>query len=128
MPKSLPYNPALKHLARQLRNNMTLGEVLLWNRIKNNKLSGVDFDRQRCIDNYIVDFYAKELMLAIEIDGKSHDGDVAFQKDEVRQQRLESLGVRFVRFTESEIKYDIENVLRTLEHTIAEIVIPNSNF
>ncbi|MDB5138696.1 MAG: hypothetical protein JWR12_612 [Mucilaginibacter sp.] len=72
MAKIIPYNPKLKALARKLRKDMTYGEVLLWNELKEDKLWGFDFDRQRCIDNYIVDFYCKDLMLAIEIDGMSH--------------------------------------------------------
>lgn len=115
MVKILPYNPELKALARQLRKNMTLGETLLWNELKDNKLLGFDFDRQRCIDNYIVDFYCKDLLLAIEIDGSSHDNAQAVENDTIRYQRLESLGVCFVRFSEYEVKYDMFNVIRTLQ-------------
>ena len=93
-----------------VRKDMTFGEVLLWNQLKDDQFWGFDFDRQRCIDNYIVDFYCKQLMLAIEIDGMSHNYEEAFLKDETRQDRLESLGVRFIRFTESEVKYDMVNV------------------
>ena len=57
-------------------------------------------------------------MLAIEIDGMSHNFEEAFLKDEIRQQRLESLGVRFIRFTESEVKYDMVNVMRAPEAKI----------
>ncbi|HTD41820.1 MAG TPA: endonuclease domain-containing protein, partial [Mucilaginibacter sp.] len=122
MPKIIPYNKNLKALARKLRNDMTFGEVLLWNELKDDQFWGFDFDRQRCIDNYIVDFYCKGLMLAIEIDGMSHNYEEAFAKDEIRQQKLESLGVRFLRFTEAETKYDMQNVIRTLEGKIIEIV------
>ncbi len=101
---------------------MTFGEVLLWNELKEDKFWGFDFDRQRCIDNYIVDFYCKELMLAIEIDGISHNNEEAFAKDEIRQKKLESLGVRFVRFSEGEVKTDMLNVLRGLEGVIIEII------
>lgn len=73
MSKLIQYNPALKPLARKLRKEMTFGEILLWNELKGDKLWGLDFDRQRCVDIYIVDFYCKELMLAIEIDGMSHN-------------------------------------------------------
>ena len=59
-------------------------------------------------------------MLAIEIDGMSHDNEEAYLKDQERQSRLESFGVRFIRFTEAEVKYDILNVTRTLE---AEIIL-----
>ena len=122
MAKIIPYNPKLKELARKLRQDMTLGEVLLWNELKADKFWGFDFDRQRCIDEYIVDFYCKDLMLAIEVDGMTHNFEGAFEKDEIRQQRLETLGVRFIRFTESEVKYDMLNVIRSLEWKIGEIV------
>jgi very-short-patch-repair endonuclease len=92
------YERYLKELARKLRQNMTLGEVLLWQHLKRKQMRGYDFDRQKPIDRYIVDFYCKDLKLAIEIDGSSHDGEEAKINDEIRQKRLESLGVRFLRF------------------------------
>jgi very-short-patch-repair endonuclease len=122
MVKIIPYNKDLKRLANKLRKKMTPGEVVLWNELKENKFLGFDFDRQRCIDNYIVDFYCKELQLAIEIDGMSHNSEEAFAKDEIRQKRLEELGVRFIRFSESEVKNDIINVFRALETVIIELV------
>jgi very-short-patch-repair endonuclease len=57
--KIIPYNPKLKKLAKTLRQNMTLSEVLLWNHLKQKKMCGYDFDRQRPIDEYIVDFIVK---------------------------------------------------------------------
>src|SRR3984885_2614585 len=122
MVKLIPYNPNLKRLARKLRKDMTFGEVILWNILKEDKFWGFDFDRQRCIDNYIVDFYCKELMLAIEVDGISHNNEEAFLKDEIRQKKLEDLGVKFIRFSEGEMKYDMQNVIRALEGKIIEIV------
>ena len=109
-------------MARKLRKDMTFGEVLLWNELKDDKFWGFDFDRQRCIDNYIVDFYCKELMLAIEIDGLTHSFEGAFLRDEIRQKNLEDLGVKFIRFSEGEMKYDMQNVIRALEAKIIEIV------
>ena len=79
-----------------------------------------DFDRQRPIDNYIVDFYCKDLMLAIEVDGISHDFEEVRDNDEIRQKRLESLGVNFLRFDDREVKNDMANVLRTIEYWILE--------
>jgi very-short-patch-repair endonuclease len=125
MAKFIPYNPKLKPLATKLRKSMTPGEILLWKQFKLDRFLGFDFDRQKCIDNYIVDFYNKELMLAIEIDGGSHDYEEAFVKDGVRQGRLESFGITFLRFTEAEVKHDIENVLRAIEGKIAEILETN---
>ena len=118
--KILPYNPKLKPLAKALRNNMTFSEVLLWNELKQKQMLGYDFDRQRPIDNYIVDFYCKELMLAIEIDGISHDSNEAIDKENKRQKRLEVLGVCFLRFDDRDVRNDISNVLRTIEGWILE--------
>ncbi len=111
--KILPYNPKLKPLARKLRNNSTKSEVLLWNYLKGKQLKGLDFHRQKPIGNYIVDFFCNELMLAIEIDGESHYGNE--RKDEERQKEIEKLGVKFLRFDESEIYYNLANVIKTIE-------------
>ncbi|HIA12093.1 MAG TPA: thiamine phosphate synthase [Flavobacteriales bacterium] len=114
----IPYDPRLKERARNLRNNSTLSEILLWQNLKGKQMKGFDFDRQRPIDNYIVDFYCKDLMLALEIDGSSHDNK--FLYDARRQQKLESLGVRFLRFTDLEVKKNLRSVLRTIENWIEE--------
>ena len=127
MTKIIPYNPKLKALAKKLRKDMTFGEVLLWNQLKGDQLWGFDFDRQRCIDNYIVDFYCKDLMLAIEVDGISHNNEEAFRKDEVRQARLESFGITFLRFSEAEVKYDMENVIRAVEGKIIDVINAKPN-
>jgi very-short-patch-repair endonuclease len=111
--KIIPYNSELKILAKELRKNMTLSEVLLWNELKQKQMLGFDFDRQRPIDNFIVDFYCKELSLAIEIDGNTHI--YKYDYDEERQRVLEALGVRFIRFEDIEVKKSMNNVLRVIE-------------
>ena len=113
MRKIIPYKKYLIPLAKELRNNMTLSEVLLWNEIKNKKL-GVRFNRQIPIDNYIVDFYSKDLQLAIEIDGDSHYHDDQDQKDDLRQNKLESLGVYFLRFDDRDVKTDLNSVVNEI--------------
>jgi very-short-patch-repair endonuclease len=97
---------------------MTISEVLLWNELKQKKMLGFDFDRQRPIDAYIVDFYCKELQLAIEIDGESHVGIEAFRNDFIRQTRLESLGVRFLRFDDMEVKCCMDEVIERIQEWI----------
>lgn len=116
--KILPYNPKLKELAKKLRKNMTLSEVLLWNEIKQKKMHGFDFDRQRPILNYIVDFYCKDLMLVIEIDGGSHNSEEAFAADQKRQKEIEALGVHFLRFDDLDVKMNMINVLNTIENWV----------
>ena len=114
--KIIPYSPDLKELAKELRRNMTLSEVLLWNELKNKSVLGYDFDRQRPIGNYIVDFYRKELSLAVEMDGYTHI--YRYDYDEKRQRELESLGVRFLRFEDIEVKKNMLNVVRVIEDWI----------
>ena len=114
--KIIPYKPYLKELARKLRNNSTKTEILLWHELKNKKMKGFDFDRQRPIDDYIVDFYCKDLMLAIEVDGESHIGEEEFDKR--RQERLENLGVRFLRFNSMDVFYNLDRVVKEIERWI----------
>ncbi|SIT83562.1 endonuclease domain-containing protein [Pontibacter indicus] len=114
----IPYRENLKDKARELRKNSTLAEVLLWQEIKERKLMGFQFHRQVPMLDYIVDFYCHELRLAIEIDGDSHD--YSFDYDVKRQSELERYWVKFLRFDDIEIKKNIQNVLRTLEHWITE--------
>lgn len=116
--KIIPYNPHLKHLARELRKNSTKSEIILWNKIKK-KLLGYEFHRQVPIDEYIVDFYCHELMIAIEIDGTTHYYN--FDNDENRQKRLESFGIKVVRFDDNDIRFHLNDVLRALEMIIEEI-------
>ncbi|MBA4319424.1 MAG: DNA methylase [Flavobacterium sp.] len=117
----IPYNPTLKEKARQLRNNSTKSEILLWQFLKGKQMLGYDFHRQKPLDKYIVDFFCNELMLAIEIDGESHFGKEKYDKN--RQKQLEDLGVRFLRFEDTEIFCNLEKVLKTIEKWIHE----NSN-
>ena len=116
----LQYNSQLRKLSQKLRNESTKSEVALWKRIKGNALD-VSFLRQYPIDQYIVDFYCKELKLAIEIDGYSHDNEESQRKDKERQERLESYGIRFIRLDDREVMNDIENAIRSIEEAIQEI-------
>ncbi|MCI0423890.1 MAG: DUF559 domain-containing protein [Acidobacteria bacterium] len=118
--KIIPYNPKLKMLARDLRNRSTLSEVLLWNEIKNKKMLGYDFHRQKPVDEFIVDFFCSDLMLAIEIDGDSHWQKGG--KDVDRQHRLESLGVHLIRFADRMIKRNMPDVLGSIESWIRQNV------
>ena len=79
--KIIPYNPNLKELARQLRNNSTKAEIILWQKLKGKQMYGYDFHRQKPIDNYLIDFFCHELMLGIEVDGYSHQIIEVFNKD-----------------------------------------------
>ncbi len=93
---------------------MTFSEVKLWQELNRGKMLGYDFDRQRPIGNYIIDFYCKDLQLAIEVDGITHHSPEAAQRDHVRQQRLEAEGISFLRFDALLVLNDVEAVLRAI--------------
>lgn len=114
----IPYNPKLKELAKELRRNMTFSEVKLWNELKNGQLLGYDFDRQRPIGNYIVDFFCKDLQLAIEVDGITHLDEKVIEKDEIRQEELESMGICFLRFDALLVVDKVEVAVREIREWI----------
>ena len=116
MRKIIPYNPKLKQLAKNLRNNSTLSEVLLWQYLKGKKMKGYDFHRQKPLGNYIVDFFCHDLMLVIEIDGISHDEKI--YKDVKRQKELENLGIKFLRFNDVDVKKNMEGVVVAIKEWI----------
>lgn len=113
------YSNNLKEYARQLRNNSTLPETILWNKLlKKKQLRGYSFLRQRPIKNYIVDFFSKDLNLIIEIDGEIHKFKKA--KDKNRELILNELGFTIIRFKNEQILHEFINVIRTLEEFIDE--------
>ena len=114
----IPYNPKLKKYARKLRKDSTFTEILLWNNLKRGQVKGYDFDRQRPIDNYIVDFYSKEMKLAIEVDGESHYKNE--KRDEKKDKHLKELGVTVLRFDDMEVRHQLEKVVKKIEEWIDE--------
>lgn len=113
----IPYNPGLRKLARELRKNSTLGDVLLWKEISKRKL-GVQFHRQVPVHEYILDFYCHELKLAIEVDGSSHDTPDQKEKDLIRDYDLEQLGIKVIRIDDSDVKRNMDSVIRFLERIV----------
>ena len=113
---NLPTNPQLKQRARELRKQGILSEVLFWNQVKQKKIFDLDFDRQKIIGNYIVDFYIKKLGIVIEIDGVSHNEKQ--EEDLARDNYLRSYGLTVIRFTDLEVKFDMDSVILDLKNRI----------
>jgi very-short-patch-repair endonuclease len=76
----------LKERAKELRQNQTPAEKILWERLRHNHLNGLQFRRQQIIDQYIVDFYCHSKALIVEVDGAIHDMQQDY--DAERDQRL----------------------------------------
>jgi very-short-patch-repair endonuclease len=116
------YNKKLQPLAKELRKGLTKSEACLWKyALKAKQLKGYQFRRQRPILQYIADFFCKELMLIIELDGITHDDEVALVKDNRREERLAKAGFKIVRFTDEEVLNNMDGVLSELERIIGEI-------
>jgi len=106
------YNRKKDTLKRQLlRARATKAEKILWERIRMKQIKGIKFRRQYSIIGFVLDFYSPELRLAIEIDGGYHQKADQIDYDKARQQLLESLEIKFLRFTNDEILCDISKVI-----------------
>lgn len=116
--ENLPYNPKLKALLNEKRKAGILIEVIFWKQVRAKSFHHIDFDRQRIIGNYIVDFYVKKLGLIVEIDGWSHD--LKKDYDELRQKYLESLGLKIFRVTDFDVKNNLSVVMKDLENFVVE--------
>src|SRR5947209_2023084 len=92
-----------KTLRRRLRKDMPTAELLLWSRLRGKQLVGRKFRRQFSVGPDCLDFFCPELKLAIELGGDSHFTNAAKQRDGARQEWVESFGIRFVRFTNTDI-------------------------
>ncbi len=114
----LPYNRNLKQYSRQLRENMTDAERQLWAKIRVKQLKGHQFYRQKPIGDYIVDFFCPRAKLAIEIDGSHHLVGETIEYDRIRDDYLSSLGLRVLRFSNTDVLTNIEGVAKRIEEKI----------
>jgi very-short-patch-repair endonuclease len=83
-------------------------------------LRGYQFNRQKPLDKYIVDFYCRKLNLVIELNGASHDHDDAYLSDVNREIVLREMGLHLLRFSEKEVRYQMQDVLERISQWIDE--------
>ena len=105
----------LKPHRQNLRSRLTPAEAFLWSYLKGKQLGGHKFRRQHSIENYIVDFYCSEEKIAIELDGQVHEYENQHQKDEVRDLRLEELGIKVLRFENQLVFNQLPMVLEMIK-------------
>ena len=122
----LPYNENLKQPSRQLMDNMTDAERYLWTKIRMKQIKGYQFYRQKPIGDYIVDFFCPRAKLVIEVDGSQHFSDETTEYDKIRGEYLTSLGLRVMRFTNTEVLKNIEGVIESIIKEIPPGEIPLS--
>ena len=112
--KMKPYNKNLKQTSRDLRNNMTEAEKLLWSKLRNKQILGVQFYRQKPILNFIVDFYCPSANLVIECDGSQHYTNEGLEADRVRDEALAQLRLRVLRFNNGQVLREIDGVVQVI--------------
>ena len=108
----------LKERRRSLRHNMTRAEAILWNHLKQKQICDQRFLRQFSIKFYVVDFFCPKLNLAVEVDGDTHLTEEELQKDKMRQEEIESLGIKFLRFTNGEIYEGLDWVIEQIMNKV----------
>ena len=117
----MPFLPREKDLngrARSLRKAGNKPEIVFWQQVHKGKFHNIDFDRQRVIGNYIVDFYIKALGMVIEIDGASHNERENYDKK--RDSYLQNLGLLVYHISATDVMMDVERVMKELEDFIVE--------
>jgi very-short-patch-repair endonuclease len=106
--------PILKARRKELRNNATPAEQQLWSALKHSNLDGCKFRRQHSVGPYILDFYCPAERLAIELDGDSHFTDEAIAYDRERTAYLNGLGIKVIRFLNTDAHDHIEAVCESI--------------
>ena len=114
---NLKYFEDLRQLSRNNRKNPTESEKLFW-KILNYKKFNLKFTRQKPIGRFILDFYCSKLLLAIEIDGGSHNKKENY--DDGRDLYLEQRGIKTIRFKNEEIINNLEKVKKCLYQIISD--------
>ena len=104
---------------------MTYSEIMLWNRLKNFQMMGYDFDRQKPILNYIVDFYCKDLLLVIEVDGITHYDNNIIQKDAVRDDEIAKYDIIVLRVNALDVINKTVYILKIVENWILNFEVKN---
>ena len=108
--------------ARYLRQEGTETEKILWEFLRKGKF-GLKWRRQHPVDVFVLDFYAPSIRLAIELDGVQHGRDDAIEYDEMRTKFLESKGIKIMRFWNTEVENNLNNVLSKIENIISELLV-----
>jgi len=112
--------PELKHRRKELRNNGTSAEAVLWGYLKQKQLESRKFRRQHSIGKYIVDFYCPEEKLVIELDGENHFWEEGIDHDNTRNLYLHKKEIRVLRFENRWVFQDIEFVLSEIKKQFAK--------
>ena len=113
----------IKQIARKLRRDQTESEAVFWKAVRSRGFSGKKFLRQHPLKFkqngkkrfFIADFYCREANLVIEIDGGIHKHKDQKAYDKAREDIIECLGLKVLRFSNDRIEKDLDGVLEELK-------------
>jgi very-short-patch-repair endonuclease len=117
--------PQLMKYAAEMRKDPTEAEKKLWKELRKFRSKGFIFRRQHPVDIFIADFYCHKLKLVIEVDGEIHENEEAQEYDEGRSFELEKHGIKILRFKNSEILTNLENVVSTIYNSLSALSSPS---
>ncbi len=120
MPKQINNLKHLKVYRKELRNNPTKSESMLWKAIQRKQLNGRKFRRQHSLGNFIVDFYCPQERLIVELDGEVHNNFVNESYDDKRTEGLKALGMKVIRFENKLVFGQIDMVLDAIRQEFKE--------
>jgi very-short-patch-repair endonuclease len=104
----------LYQYGRELRQESTEAEKLLWEELRNRKFNSLKFRRQHPLDKFIVDFYCNEKKIVLELDGGVHNEKINKEYDEARTAMLAGLNIIVLRFKNEEVINDMQGVLKKI--------------
>lgn len=107
-----PVDPDILERAKQLRNQATPEEKILWGHLRANRMAGFHFRRQQVIQGYIVDFYCHRASLVIELDGPIHQSQTAY--DHERDEQLKNMGLKILHIRNDEITHELDETLKRI--------------
>ena len=113
----------MTQVARDLRKRSTAAEDKLWQAIRRKQVDGFKFRRQMPIGAFVVDFYCASARLAVEVDGPIHDTQL--QADRIRQDLIESLGIRMLRLSNDEVENSLDSALAKIRAALALAADPH---
>lgn len=113
--------PEMLRIAGDLRHSVTPAEKKLWGYLRNRKINGYRFRRQHPINEFVVDFFCFEAMLAIEVDGDVHEERYQKERDEERTVILNRLGIKVIRIKNQEIESNINLVIEAIKKELNRI-------
>jgi len=108
----------LKKIRRELRQNQTECERILWSNLRSKRFNNLKFYRQYSVGRYVLDFYCPAVRLAVEVDGGQHNKTRQANRDIQRTKYLFRRGIMVIRFWNNDIRDNLQGVLERLDEAV----------